>query len=112
MSKIENTVVGYFAVYSSQETFCDGDACIIAGGQSALNKYIKSSLGTGSEYQIRKSRLGEILEGISLGASYAFDKESYGVFYPLANKHGLSLKHEDFPPKEAGSHFVIVKFIT
>jgi hypothetical protein len=112
MSKIENKVIGYFAIHSSQEILCEGDACVIAGGQSALHKYIKSSHGTGSEYQIRKTRLGEILEGISLGGAYAFDKESYGLFYPLANKHGFNLKNEDFSSTESGNHFVIVRFIT
>ena len=109
MSKIENKTIGYFAVHSSQEILCDGDACIIAGGQSALNKYIKSSYGTRSEFEIRKIRLSDILEGLSLGGAYAFDKESYGAFYPSANKQGFNLKNEDFPEKEGGNHFVIVR---
>jgi hypothetical protein len=112
MPKIENKIIGYFAVHSSQEILCDGYKCIIAGSQSALHKYIKSSHGTGSEYQIRKTRLGEILEGISLGGAYAFDKESYSVFYPLANQHGFNLKNEAFPLTESGKHFVVVKIIT
>jgi hypothetical protein len=112
MSKNDKKVIGYFAVYSSQDVFCDGDACLIAGSQSALHKYIKLSPKAGSDFQIRKTRLSEILEGISLGGAYAFDKESYNEFYPLANRYGLSLKNEDFSPTETGNHFVVVRLIT
>jgi hypothetical protein len=41
MVKEKDVVIGYFAVHSPQNVLCDGDACIIAGSQSALNKYIK-----------------------------------------------------------------------
>lgn len=52
---------------------------------------------------------GEMLDGMSRGGAYAFDKTAYNIFYPLANKHGLNLNEEKFTPTETGRHFVIVK---
>ena len=104
----DSKVIGYFAVHPPQDVLCDGDACIIAGTQSLMNKYIKSLAEPDTVFQKRKTRLGEILEGISRGGAYAFDKESYKAFYPLANKHGFNLKNENFSPTDTGHHFVIV----
>jgi hypothetical protein len=111
MAKNEDTVIGYFAVHPSQDLLCDGDACIIAGSQSALNRYLASLANSGVEFQKRKTRLSEILDGILRGGAYAFDQESYKLFYPLANKHGYHLKDEIFTKTETGHHFVIVKNI-
>ena len=108
MSKDLKKVIGYFAIHLPQDILCDGDACIIAGTLSALNKYIKS-LSSGADFQKRKTRLVEILDGIRMGGAYAFDEASYKLFYPLANRHGLNLKKEEFPPTETGRHFVVVK---
>lgn len=111
MSKELEKTIGYFAIHLPHDILCDGEACIIAGTQSALNKYIQS-LAEGANFQKRKTNLREILEGMSRGGVYAFDEASYKLFYPLANKHGLNLKREDFTPTETGRHFVIVKSIT
>ncbi len=109
MAKEKDAVIGYFAFHPPQDVLCDGDACIIAGSQSALNRYIKSLSDSGVEFQNRKTRLSEILDGLFRGGAYAFDQESYKVFYPLANKHGYHLKDEIFTETETGRHFVIVK---
>ncbi len=109
MTNEKDEVIGYFAIHPSQDLLCDGDACIIAGSQSALNRYLKSLPNSGVEFQKRKTRLSEILEGILRGGAYAFDQESYKLFYPLANKHGYHLKDEIFTKTETGRHFVIVK---
>ena len=108
MSKDLKKIIGYFAIHLPQDVLCDGDACIVAGSQSALNKYIKS-LSSGAVFQKRKTNLGEILDGMSRGGAYAFDETSYKIFYPLANKHGLNLKEEKFTPTETGQHFVVIK---
>ena len=47
-------------------------------------------------HAIRKTRFGEIMKGMSLGGSYAFDEEAYGRFYPLALEVGLPVSHADF----------------
>jgi hypothetical protein len=108
MSNIDMTVIGYFAVHPPQNVLCDGDACIIAGTQSALNRYIKSLSENEVIFEKRKTRLKEILEGMSMGGSYAFDEASYKRFYPLANRRGFNLGREEFPPTETGKHFVVV----
>ena len=109
MAKEKDAVIGYYAIHPPQDVLCDGDACVIAGSQSALNRYIKSLSNSGVEFQKRKTRLSEILDGLNLGGAYAFDQESYRVFYPLANNHGYHLEDELFTETETGRHFVIVK---
>ena len=92
----DNTrVIGHFAYFPPMEAFCDGDACVIAGSKEALIRYLgtdESSL----KPTIRKTRFGEILEGLRMGGAYAFDEQSYHRFYPLALKAGLSVGPEDF----------------
>jgi len=36
------------------------------------------------------------LNGLKLGAAYAFDEESYQKFYPLARKEGLNVAEANF----------------
>ncbi len=112
MSKHDRTTIGYLAVHSTMDVLCDGDACIIAGRQSVMHKYLEPTAQSASDFQIRKTNFGEVLEGLSRGGAYAFDEKSYNIFYPLANKSGLNLQKEQFLPTEKGNHFVIVKVIT
>jgi len=45
-----------------------------------------------------------------MGASYAFDEQSYNRFYPLADNIGFNLKEEDFSIEtEAGYHFIVIR---
>jgi hypothetical protein len=110
-TNIDSKVIGYFAKLSPTEVVCEGDACVIAGSEEEMKKYIKSiSNNLLKQTVIKKTRFGEIMNGIKLGAPYAFDKESYDRFYPLAKKVGLNLKKEDFSvPTETGHHFVVVR---
>jgi hypothetical protein len=105
----DHKVIGYFAISAQQDILCDGDACIIAGTQSALNSYIRSLAEPGVEFDNRKTRFSEILEGMERGGAYAFDERAYKLFYPLANQHGLKLKPQRFPQTESGMHFVVVR---
>lgn len=109
MPKKDSDVVGYFAIYPPHDILCDGDACIVAGTQSALNNYITSIANSNIEFDKRKTRFGEILEGMAIGGAYAFDEKAYNLFYPLANKNGFSLKSEIFSSTETGMHFVVVR---
>jgi hypothetical protein len=111
---IDTKVIGYFAFASSSEVFCDGDACIIAGSDTDLKRYL-SALGVdqGNKYTRKKTRFGEVMRGIKLGAAYAFDETAYNRFYPLANSEGLNLGPEDFSgTSPTGMHFgrVQIKF--
>ncbi len=57
-----------------------------------------------------KTRFGEILKGLELGAAYAFDEEAYNRFHPLAKKAGLPMTPQDFSgPSPTGMHFVRIQ---
>lgn len=108
---IDSKVIGYFAFSSPTEVICDGDACLISGSEHDMRKYIKSvSTESSNRTTIKKTRFGEIINGMKMGASYAFDEQSYNRFYPLANRMGINLKEEDFSDKtETGHHLVIIR---
>jgi len=90
MGKCDTKVVGYFAYLTKLQVVCtEGKACLIAGSEHSIKEYINEiHPGHASEHTIRKTRFGEIKQGLLLGAAYAFDKKSYGRFYPLAKKAG------------------------
>ncbi len=110
---IDTKVIGYFAFVSSSEVFCDGDACIIAGSNIDLKRYLSAlPADEGNKYTLKKTRFSEVMRGIRLGAAYAFDETAYDRFYPLANGEGLNLGPEDFSgPSPTGRHFVRVQVI-
>ena len=107
---IDSKVIGYFAFSSPTAVICEGDACVISGSEKRMRNYIASAKVESSKRKtIKKTRFGEIIKGMKMGAPYAFDEESYNRFYPLANKIGLDLKEEDFSETETGFHFVIIR---
>jgi hypothetical protein len=61
-------------------------------------------------HTIKKTRFGEILRGLKLGAAYGFDEESYKLFYPLAQKEGLQVEEANFDEmKDKGYSFYTVQ---
>ncbi len=108
---IDSKVIGYFAFSSPTEVICEGDACVISGTEQDMRNYIQSALPDSSKKTtIKKTRFGEIIKGMEMGAPYAFDEQSYNRFYPLANKIGFNLKEEDFSREtETGYHFVVIR---
>jgi len=110
-SDIDSKVIGYFAFSSPTEVICEGDACVISGSEQSMKNYITlASSGSSQGTTIRKTRFGEIIKGMKMGAPYAFDEQSYNRIYPLANKIGLNLKEEDFSEEtETGRHFVVIR---
>jgi len=95
MANADSKVIGCFAYSSPQAIVCSGKACVISGSEAAMRRYL-SEMGAGGKHTIRKTRLGEIMRGLSLGAAYAFDEESYGRFRPLGKAAGLALATADF----------------
>lgn len=108
MSDRHMKVIGYFA-YSGQEVVCtDGVACLVSGSPDAMERYLLD-LG-GGRHTIKKTRFGEIMKGLSLGAAYAFDEESYGRFYPHAIAEGLAVSDPSaFQKRPTGSKFLTVQ---
>ena len=95
MSNADSKVIGFFAYSSPQAIVCSGKACIISGSETAIRQYL-SEMGAGGRHTVRKTRFGEIMRGLNLGAAYAFDEESYGRFLPLGKAAGLALAAANF----------------
>jgi len=76
----------------------DGDACVIAGSEEAVRRHIEEvdSRGAGG-MTIRKTRFGEIVQGLLAGGAYGFDQEAYSRFFPLARDLGIPVADADFP---------------
>lgn len=116
MTNRDTKIIGYFAYRSKIEIICTGEqACIIAGREIDLKNFINELYpGQTKMFTIKKTKFGEIKNGLLLGASYAFDKQSYERFYPLALEEGLDVKEADFDSqKKTGNRFFTVqlKFI-
>ena len=112
MLKRSRTVIGWFAV-AGLNALCDGDACVIAGSREAMRTIMaRRAVGGVASLTIKKTRFGEIMTGLSLGAAYCFDKEAYNRFFPLAQREGLSLGPEDFSdPGPHGVHLFRVQWL-
>ena len=105
-------VVGYFAYLSAMQVVCtDVDACVVSGTRSVMEQYVAELYPAGAtKATVKKTRFGEILRGLQLGAAYAFDKESYARFYPLALDAGLPVAAADFDdPRHQGTRFFTVR---
>ncbi|MEA3339406.1 MAG: hypothetical protein U9R15_05515 [Chloroflexota bacterium] len=111
MSARRSKVIGYFAYASLAEVACTGDACVISGSRRAMEEYIlEIDPGRRKMRTIKKTTFDEIKKGLLLGAAYAFDKVSYGRFYPLARRAGLDVMKADFEKHEAeGFRFFTVQ---
>lgn len=108
-------VIGYFAFASPTEVVCTGDAgdaCVISGSAQAMKTFLTEiDLDVQKRRTIKKTRFGEILRGLKLGAAYAFDEESYKRFYPLARQEGLLVAEANFDEiKSKGFRFFTVQF--
>jgi hypothetical protein len=88
-----------------------GNACVITGSDTAMKNFLAEIDPKGlKNHTIKKTRFGEILKGLKLGAAYGFDEESYERFYPLAIKEGLHVLKADFSEKSAeGMRFFTVQ---
>jgi len=98
MKPSDSAVIGFFAYRSRQEVICtEGDACLVAGSERQMRGYVSEIDPQGaSGTTIRKTRFGEILRGLHLGAAYAFDEEAYARFFPLAHAAGLPVEAANF----------------
>ena len=106
-------VIGYFSYGKDRLVFCDGDACIISGSETQMKFYIKKRGITEGKDIIKKTNFGEIVEGLSRGAAYAFDEEAYIRFLDHARKNAM----EGLPQKEiflefqSEMHFIRIQIV-
>lgn len=106
----DSRVIGYFAYGLPQAVVCSGKACVIAGSEDAMRRFIVEMHPEGAGgHTVRKTRFGEILKGLRLGGAYAFDEESYGRFLPLGQAEGLALADADFSRHEKRFFTVAMK---
>lgn len=110
----EKKVIGCFAHIGKMDVMCvDVDACLIADSQEKMEEYIKGTEmdeGKKRKFQIKKTRFGEIMAGIKLGAAYSFDENAYERFYPLAKENGIELKEWDSEEaKKEGKKYLTVR---
>jgi hypothetical protein len=114
MAQRDSRVIGYFAYLSPMEVVCsDVDACVVSGSSTAMEEYLaEMHPHRAPAATVRKTRFGEILRGLELGAAYAFDKESYARFYPLALEAGVPVEAADFEKhRESGGRFFTVRLV-
>jgi hypothetical protein len=105
----DETIIGYFAATNMGSVVCDGPACIIAGSYKTMKDYLAiSKTKPPGTIKIIKTRFGEILSGMRLGAAYSFDAESYARFLSLSQEMGLDFGNVDFTPEKNGE----VKFLS
>jgi len=97
----DEKVIGFFGYLPPSKIVCDYDACIIAGSEAAFQRYLKLANHPNSDKVIiKKTRLSEVLRGLSLGGPYSFDKEAYARFYPLAKKAGFDVSEANFKSEQ------------
>jgi hypothetical protein len=114
MADRSRKVIGYFAFASPTEVVCTGDkgdACVISGSVRAMKAFLKEiDPDEQKRHTVKKTRFGEILRGLKLGAAYGFDEEAYKKFYPLARKEGLPVEEGNFNEmKDKGFRFFTVQ---
>ena len=81
--KDSSKIIGYFAYYADY-VFCEGEACIISNTEELMKSYLSKAGINGKRESFKQARFGEILNGLSMGAVYAFDKPSFEVFSKIA----------------------------
>ena len=109
MKKPNKKVIGYFAASKGGDVAWDGPACIVAGSYKTLKAYLDITAPKSSaEMKIRKTWFSDIMTGMKMGGAYAFDRESYGKFAPLAREAGMDCEDFDFKPDADGG----MKFCT
>jgi len=114
MAQDGSRVIGYFAYLSPMQVVCtDVDACVVSGSAGAMQDYVAELHPRGrTAVTVKKTRFGEILRGLQAGAAYAFDKESYSRFYPLALEAGIPVDAPHFDAEAAsGNRFFTVRLV-
>jgi len=109
-------VLGYFAYTKEGDVLCDGEGCIIAGSNKRMRFYLaqKEKEEGNKNHIIKKTRFGEVMNGLSRGGAYAFDEESYLCFLDLAKKNRI----KELPDKtffkgypSSTMHFIQIQFL-
>ncbi len=112
MRQRDSKIIGYFAYTSPGNAVCtDVDACVIAGSARAMEDHLSNDPEMGGErVVVKKTRFGEILQGLHAGAAYGFDEEAYARFLPLAREEGIPVAEWDVEgQRTSGGKFFTVR---
>lgn len=97
----DSKVIGYYSVKPPTNCYCDGEALVVTGSHATMKRMLAiAGISHPSLYKIMKARFGEVIAGMKLGGSYAFDAESYKKFATLAKDHGIPCADFDFTPSQ------------
>jgi len=90
----DHKVIGHVSMRLDKTgIFTDGPACVIAGSDEYMKRYISTEEPDSLKEQvIKKTRLKEIIRGIELGAEYQFDEISYARFKEAAKNNSCYSK--------------------
>ncbi len=107
----DKKVIGFFAYIEKEYPVCSGDGCVVAGSEDVILNYASEVLSEDkSLLRTRKVRFGDLLNGLQRGAAYAFDKESYNRFFPLAKQMEIPVPETNFEDVEKeGNKFLIIR---
>ena len=101
-SEIHTRVIGVYTYSEPGRVLLYEDACVVAGSEQLIKRYIALLSGDVMNMVISKIRFGAIYDGLNSGAVYAFDQVSYRRFYPLARQAGID-DLRSFPQPESGA---------
>lgn len=113
----ESKVIGYFAYFNSDnKVVCDGDSCVIAGSEDnmlsyLLNTYSKNEIKR--DVIIKKTRFGEVYQGLMAKGAYSFDREAYERFFAVASKINIDIPDPsefDLYKTDSKMHFLKIFF--
>ena len=107
----DSRVLGVCAQAAPDEVFRFEDACLIAGSPERMRTYLAANPRLrGSAMAVSKIRFADVHAGLDAGAAYAFDREAFERFSPLARDAGIDVA-ETFPesPDRENEAFSFVK---
>lgn len=103
--------IGYLANVPPSKVVCVDNACLVTGSSEAMRQFVATvDPDLKNSVKILKTSFGDVLRALHGGGAYAFDKQAYSRFYPLARREGLDVKDVDFEDiKKQGFSFVTVR---
>ena len=104
-------VLGFFAYADAGEVFRFEDACVVAGSRDRLRDYVAGNPKLADAgLAISKIRFADVHTGLDAGAAYAFDRDAFERFAPLARAAGIGVADAfPEPSSQEGDSFSFVK---
>lgn len=104
-------VIGFIAYVTKTSPVCFEDALLIAESEQSMLDFVKGiEPNPEKQVTIRKYRFEDILAGLQRGNAFAFNRESYGRFYPVAKAAGIPVENVNFDEMEKmGNHLFVLQ---